>query len=105
MTERPDKDLAFMLQYENVAWYEDGAVRILDRRCYPRTVSFVTCSHYGEVLQAMGVKTVRDGVKGYYPAFDVTPPELVTGVVTDRGIFRPYALKAYGAGDAYEVVV
>ena len=57
------------------------------------------------VLEAMGVKTARDGVKGYYPAFDVTPPELVSGVVTDRGIFSPYALNEYGAKDAYEVVV
>ena len=30
--QRADHDLAFMLRYENVAWYEDGAVRILDRR-------------------------------------------------------------------------
>ena len=51
--ERPDKDLAFLLQYENIAWYEDGAVRILDRRCYPRTVSFVTCTHHTEVAQAV----------------------------------------------------
>jgi methylthioribose-1-phosphate isomerase len=57
------------------------------------------------VLEAMGVKTARDGVKGYYPAFDVTPPELVTGVVTDRGILSPYRLDAYGEKDAYEVVV
>ncbi len=57
------------------------------------------------VLQAMGVKTARDGVKGYYPAFDVTPPELVTGVVTDRGILSPYRLSDYGKNDAYEVVV
>ena len=57
------------------------------------------------VLEAMGVKTARDGVKGYYPAFDVTPPELVTGVVTDRGIFSPYRLSDYGTRDAYEVVV
>ena len=57
------------------------------------------------VLEAMGVKTARDGVKGYYPAFDITPPELVTGVVTDRGILSPYALADYGAKDAYEVVV
>ena len=26
--ERQDKGLAFMLQYENVAWYENGVVRI-----------------------------------------------------------------------------
>ena len=51
--DRADKDLAFMLQYENIAWYENGKVRILDRRCYPRTVSFVTCTHYGEVAKAV----------------------------------------------------
>ena len=33
---RADHDLAFLLQYENVAWYEKGAVRILDRRRYPK---------------------------------------------------------------------
>ena len=32
---RSDKGLAFMLQYENIAWYENGVVRILDRRVYP----------------------------------------------------------------------
>ena len=50
--ERQDKDLAFMLQYENIAWFEDGAVRILDRRVYP-TVRFVTCRTHGEVAQAI----------------------------------------------------
>ena len=43
--ERADKDLAFLLQYENVAWYEDGKVRILDRRIYPAKIEFVTCSN------------------------------------------------------------
>lgn len=46
-------------------------------------------------LQAMGVRTAAEGVKGYYPAFDITPPELVTGVVTDRGVFSPYELAKY----------
>ena len=39
--ERADKGLAFMLQYENVAWYDSGEVRILDRRVYPRKIEFV----------------------------------------------------------------
>jgi len=51
--ERQDKDLAFMLQYENIAWYEDGEVRILDRRVYPGQVSFVRCRTHGEVTQAI----------------------------------------------------
>ena len=51
--ERADKKLAFMLQYENIAWYEDGAVKILDRRVYPRTVRYVTCKTYQEVISAL----------------------------------------------------
>lgn len=46
-------------------------------------------------LQAMGVRTACEGVKGYYPAFDITPPHLVSGVVTDQGVYSPYDLKRY----------
>lgn len=49
------------------------------------------------VLQAMGVRTAAQGVKGYYPSFDITPPHLVSGVVTDAGIFAPYDLHRYFA--------
>ena len=50
---RMDEGLAFMLQYENIAWYENGKVRILDRRIYPREVKFVECTDYHEVRQAI----------------------------------------------------
>lgn len=50
---RYDDELAFMLQYENIAWYENGKVRILDRRIYPREVKFVECSTYMEVKKAI----------------------------------------------------
>ena len=51
--EREDRNLAFMLRYENIAWYEDGKVRILDRRIYPGEVSFVTCTRHEEVRDAV----------------------------------------------------
>jgi len=51
--ERADRDLAFMLQYENVAWYENGKVRILDRRVYPSNVKFEVCTSYTEVAIAI----------------------------------------------------
>ncbi len=38
------------------------------------------------VMDALGTRTTLPGVKGYYPAFDVTPPKLVDGVVTEKGI-------------------
>ena len=45
----------------------------------------------------MGVRTCMEGVKGYYPAFDITPPRLVSGVVTYKGVFAPGALSEYVA--------
>ena len=52
-TFRADEGLAFLLQYENVAWYDAGEVRILDRRVYPAKTEFVTCRTHGEVAQAI----------------------------------------------------
>lgn len=51
-----------------------------------------------ESLEAMGVRTATEGVKGYYPAFDMTPPSLISGIATDKGIFSPYDLKRYFEG-------
>ena len=51
--ERMDQDMPFLLQYEHVAWFEDGRVRILDRRVYPTEVRFVECTDYHEVVQAI----------------------------------------------------
>lgn len=51
--ERMDQGMPFLLRYENVAWYEDGAVRILDRRVYPREVRFEVCETYRQVVRAI----------------------------------------------------
>ena len=59
-------------------------------------------------LQAMGVRTAAEGIKGYYPSFDITPPHLISGIVTDRGVFSPYDLPRYfesgGLGE-FEMVI
>lgn len=50
---RADEGLAFLLRFENVAWFEDGAVRILDRRIYPGTIRYEVCRSHTEVAQAI----------------------------------------------------
>ena len=47
------------------------------------------------VLRAMGQRTAAPGVRGWYPSFDLTPPELITGVVTDLGVYAPDRLRDY----------
>jgi methylthioribose-1-phosphate isomerase len=48
-----------------------------------------------ETVHALGIRTAKIGVKGYYPAFDITPPELVSAVITPKGVFAPIDLKRY----------
>ena len=48
-----------------------------------------------EVLSLRGIPTAAPGVFGYYPAFDITPPKFITGIITDRGIFPPDKIRDY----------
>lgn len=47
------------------------------------------------LLYIGGERTAPQGVKGLYPGFDITPPELVTAIVTDRGVFEAAKIRTY----------
>jgi methylthioribose-1-phosphate isomerase len=42
-----------------------------------------------EVTHGFGRQTAPDGVRVYNPAFDVTPHELLAGIITEKGVIRP----------------
>ena len=47
-----------------------------------------------EIINGFGKQTVPTDVKVYNPAFDVTPHELVTALITDQGVlYPPYNVK------------
>jgi methylthioribose-1-phosphate isomerase len=48
----------------------------------------------GEVRQVMGVDITPPGTPIRNPAFDVTPAELITALVTERGVARPVTAEA-----------
>jgi methylthioribose-1-phosphate isomerase len=56
-----------------------------------------------EIFYARGedgqVRTAVHGLDGYYPAFDITPPHLISAIITDRGIFAPHAIREYFVED------
>jgi methylthioribose-1-phosphate isomerase len=43
----------------------------------------------GEVVQLAGQSIAPEGVHAAHPAFDVTPHELVTAIITERGVIEP----------------
>jgi methylthioribose-1-phosphate isomerase len=55
-----------------------------------------------QVLCFMGERLTKPKVQAYYPAFDITPPHLCSGVVTNKGIFSPFDLPRYFRADKAE---
>jgi methylthioribose-1-phosphate isomerase len=47
------------------------------------------------ILYCGGERTAPEGVQGLYPSFDITPPDLVSAIVTDRGVFSPREINTY----------
>jgi methylthioribose-1-phosphate isomerase len=52
-----------------------------------------------EIRSCRGTPTTIDAIDAYYPAFDITPPHLVAGVITEYGVLSAYDLGRYFAGD------
>ncbi|MCL2006146.1 MAG: S-methyl-5-thioribose-1-phosphate isomerase [Planctomycetaceae bacterium] len=42
-----------------------------------------------EICEGFGKRTAPEGVRVYNPAFDVTPSELISGIITECGIISP----------------
>src|SRR6185437_2236142 len=55
----------------------------------------------GEVVNVAGRAIAPEATSAYNPAFDVTPPWLVTAIVTERGVIQPVTagnVRVLGAG-------
>lgn len=46
-----------------------------------------------DIRNVRGVPTTLDYIGASYPAFDITPPKYVAGVITRHGVLSPYLLK------------
>lgn len=56
----------------------------------------------GDELTMIDKKNIAPkNVQGFYPAFDVTPSNLVTRIITDRGIFMANQIKSYFDNDSF----
>jgi methylthioribose-1-phosphate isomerase len=42
-----------------------------------------------EITEGLGKVIAPAGVRVYNPAFDVTPAELIAGIITEKGVIRP----------------
>jgi methylthioribose-1-phosphate isomerase len=84
--------IALACNYFGIPYYVTGKPNL----AHPDKESIVIEERDPElVLHALDKKFTFEGVKGYYPAFDITPPKFCSGVITDKGKFNPNELEKY----------
>lgn len=84
--------IAILAKYFGLPYYVTGAP---DAGKHTDADIVIEMRDPGQVLNYRGICTTVDGVKAIYPAFDITPPHLISGVVTDKGVYVPYLLESY----------
>lgn len=83
--------LALSAARHGIPFYVAAPLSTIDASCSDGGAIPIEERNEDEVRLLPGGKYIPDGVKVYNPAFDVTPAELVTALVTEAGILRrPY---------------
>jgi methylthioribose-1-phosphate isomerase len=80
--------IALSAKFYGVPFYVAAPVSTVDMATDPSMV-VIEERNQREVLYVAGRRVAPRNVEALNPAFDVTPPELVTGIVTDRGVVGP----------------
>lgn len=83
--------LAVLARHHGVPFYVAAPTSTIDAATATGADIQVEVRDPNEVLELRGVRTAPANVAAYNPAFDVTPAELVTAIVTDQAVHTaPY---------------
>jgi len=80
--------VATMAKQHNIPFYVAAPLSSFDLKSNPEDV--VIEQRKGSEVTTIGdKKTAPDGIGVINPAFDMTPPELITGIITEEGVAKP----------------
>lgn len=83
--------VAVMAKAHNIPFYVACPLSTIDLSTPTGADIPIEERHPDEVSHGFGKRTAPEGVAIYNPAFDITPSELVTAIITEKGIVRaPY---------------
>jgi methylthioribose-1-phosphate isomerase len=83
--------LAISARYFNVPLYVAAPLSSIDFENTPETVKIEERGEE-EVLRVAGKLVAPKGARAVNLAFDITPPELVTSIITEWGVYEPAGL-------------
>jgi len=80
--------VALMAKQHGIPFYVAAPLSTFDMKSNPQDV-IIEQRKGSEVTQIGDKKTAPDGINVINPAFDMTPPELISGIITEAGIAKP----------------
>ncbi len=80
--------VAMMARQHNIPFYVAAPLSTFDMKSVPSDV-VIEQRKASEVTGMAGKKTAPDDINVINPAFDMTPPELITGIITEAGVAKP----------------
>ena len=81
--------VAVLAKVHNVPFYVAAPVSTFDLCLLEGSEIPIEERSADEICGGFGKRTAPEGCKVYNPAFDVTPAELITGIITERGVIAP----------------
>lgn len=82
-------NLAVLCNYHKIPFYIAAPTSTIDKSCKDGSSINIEERNKSEVTNVNGVKVTRDEYNVYSPAFDVTPNELITGIITEESLNKP----------------
>ena len=80
--------VATMAKQHNIPFYVAAPLSTFDLKSRPDDV-IIEQRKASEVTMVGDKKTAPDGIDVINPAFDMTPPELISGIITENGVAKP----------------
>jgi len=80
--------VATMAKQHNIPFYVAAPLSTFDLESKPEDV-IIEQRKASEVTGIGDKKTAPDGIDVINPAFDMTPPELISGIITENGVAKP----------------
>jgi len=80
--------VATMAKQHNIPFYVAAPLSTFDLESRPEDVT-IEQRKASEVTGIGDKKTAPDGIDVINPAFDMTPPELISGIITENGVAKP----------------
>jgi methylthioribose-1-phosphate isomerase len=80
--------VATMAKQHNIPFYVAAPLSTFDLKSNPEDV-IIEQRKPSEVTGIGDKRTAPDGIDVINPAFDMTPPELISGIITENGIVKP----------------